>query len=442
MKRNWTVDRRKDHKGETGAGDAPRFNPNTTFLTAEHVEMWRQKVEEIRQGDKSTRGTKRKVATPKKGGKDIVEPKMLVPKSVLDGCEGAYIAADGSRVKASSRFFADTGCMALLCSHDHVLFNVNMQTPGEQQFHVYALLDALLQQLPSWWKLGLLYDVGCQTHRSFAKWNYIPEWEDRFYFGVAVFHAYGHQWACQLWYHPRKREIWGHRDGEGCERYWFDIQLLIPVLRVTGYHRRIYIIDMQVEHITRTKYQKLGEMLQARIHRTASRLRDAEASLAKTPFTIPYLLDQFKQQREYQSKPVERRSKSKATKAVESLITLTGTLETLKRSVRNLHEELNTLANTPGASLHLLRELHERIKAQETTIKLTEESVQRKTSIIRKDQDQSLTLDQIKGNGWLNDRLNLRVIKSQITAKLLDHKHNMKAVDKKIGSRVLGTSGT
>ncbi|KAF9063376.1 hypothetical protein BDP27DRAFT_1232258 [Rhodocollybia butyracea] len=46
-----------------------------------------------------------------------------------------------------------------------------------------------------------------------------------------VFHAYGHGWACQCIYHPRKCKGFGLSDGEGCERLWHSISKLIAYLR-------------------------------------------------------------------------------------------------------------------------------------------------------------------------------------------------------------------
>ncbi|KAF9517314.1 hypothetical protein BS47DRAFT_1371402 [Hydnum rufescens UP504] len=127
--------------------------------------------------------------------------------------------------------------MALLCRHDIALYVANMRTAGEKQFYAFALVVALFKELPEWWTVGILYDIACQIHRSLLKWNFMPEWHSRIVFGVSVFHAYGHQWTCQLWYHPWKSEIWGLSDGEGCERFWSELQRLIPSLRVTGYHQ-------------------------------------------------------------------------------------------------------------------------------------------------------------------------------------------------------------
>ncbi|KAF9509100.1 hypothetical protein BS47DRAFT_1373566 [Hydnum rufescens UP504] len=154
---------------------------------------------------------------------DAVEPGMNVPNLVLDMCGNSFIAADGDRIKASTQWFDDTRLMALLCHHDISLYIANMHTAGEKQFYAFALIAALFKELLEWWTVGILYDIACQIHQSLLKWNFMPEWHSRIVFGVSVFHAYGHQWMCQLWYHPQKSEIWGLSDGEGCERFWSEL---------------------------------------------------------------------------------------------------------------------------------------------------------------------------------------------------------------------------
>ena len=71
---------------------------------------------------------------------DLVEKEMCVPVLVLDGCGQSFIAADERREKASTQFFADTGLMALLCRHDHVLWLINLISAGEKQHYALALL--------------------------------------------------------------------------------------------------------------------------------------------------------------------------------------------------------------------------------------------------------------------------------------------------------------
>jgi hypothetical protein len=165
---------------------------------------------------------------------DHYEGDMNVPASALDACNESFTAADERRVKASTTFFSDTGLMALLCRHDRVLWLVNMTSAGEKQYYAFALIQRLFENLPPTMTVGLLYDIACQLHRSCILWGFLGSYLSRLRFAVSVFHAYGHQWACQVVYHPRKREGFGLTDGEGCERFWSSIRKLIPVLRVSG----------------------------------------------------------------------------------------------------------------------------------------------------------------------------------------------------------------
>jgi hypothetical protein len=180
---------------------------------------------------------KRRRAEPDAEEDDTFEGPLLVPKSALDGCESGFTAADERREKASTRFFDDTALMALLCRHDIVLWVVNMRSAGEKQHYALALMETFFQHLPLTFTVGLLYDIGCQIHRSCVKWNFLDRYLDRLTFGISVFHAFGHQWPCQVIYHPRKCIGFGLSDGEGCERFWHSISKLIAVLRVSGVGR-------------------------------------------------------------------------------------------------------------------------------------------------------------------------------------------------------------
>ncbi|KIK33502.1 hypothetical protein CY34DRAFT_99474 [Suillus luteus UH-Slu-Lm8-n1] len=159
---------------------------------------------------------------------------MHIPVSVLNRCGDSFIAADEKREKASTRFFTDT---ALVCRHDHVLWIANLTSAGEKQHYALALLDRLFKHIPTQMTIGLLYDIGCQLERSCRKWSFLDNSTlSRIAFAVAVFHAYGYQWPCQIVYHPRKRDGFGLSDGEGCERLWSFLKPLIPSLRVSGVH--------------------------------------------------------------------------------------------------------------------------------------------------------------------------------------------------------------
>lgn len=222
---------------KSGRKDPVFEHPQSVFIPSEEVAFMERIVNE-RRGGGAQRGRRKRTAPEMEAADDAdedeVEPGLAVPKSVLDGCEKSFIAADERREKASTTFFADTGLMALLCRHDRVLWLVNMTSAGERQYYALALLDRLFRNLPSNWRMGILYDIGCSIDRSCKKWGFLREWQDRMVFAIAIFHAYGHQWPCQCIYHPRKCEGFGLTDGEGCERFWALLQKLIPGLRVTG----------------------------------------------------------------------------------------------------------------------------------------------------------------------------------------------------------------
>ena len=164
---------------------------------------------------------------------DILEPGMLVPVSVLNKCSNSFTSTDEKRQKASTQFFADTGLMAMLCRHDRVLWTANMTSAGKNQHYIFALLQMLFKHLPCNTTVRILYNIGCQTHRSCVKWGFLQEYQPRMSFTISVFHAFSHQWPCQIVYHPRKRTGFGLTDGEGCERFWSALKKLIPGLRVS-----------------------------------------------------------------------------------------------------------------------------------------------------------------------------------------------------------------
>jgi hypothetical protein len=240
----------KRNKGKGGV-DPPLRHPTSVFVPEDVTQKMDDYVETVRPtreprvkstkpADKSKNTTNSKRAwveeVDDEDDEDRFEHEALpVPKSVLDECEASFTAADERRTKSSTKFFDDTGLMALNCRHDHVLFVVNMKTPGERQSNMLALLEMFFSHLPRGFIVGFLYDIACLLERSARKWGFIPaEYLDRLEFAVSVLHAFGHHWVCQMKYHPRRRCLFGFSDGEGCERFWHAISKLIAYLRVCG----------------------------------------------------------------------------------------------------------------------------------------------------------------------------------------------------------------
>ncbi|KAJ3748458.1 hypothetical protein DFH05DRAFT_1520046 [Lentinula detonsa] len=286
--------------------DPQRTHPNTVFIAEEDVEAWENFVAEVH---------------PSRPMKDF-EDRLKVPGNVLDDCEKSFTAADGTREKASTQFFNSTALMGLLCRHDHVLWLVNMTSPGERQHYTFSLIDTLFKHLPPMWTVGLLYDVACTLKRSSLKWGFLDQYIDRITFAISVFHAYGHGWACQCVYHPRKCKGFGLSDGEGCERFWHSISKLIAYLRVCGHHTRLYTLDSQIHQSDHESLQGFGKWIAQKWQNAEARRIEGNKDVVESQESPEFLQHQWEEQVASQTKPLPRQSQTAGKKAVEEAVRL------------------------------------------------------------------------------------------------------------------------
>ncbi|KAF6751590.1 hypothetical protein DFP72DRAFT_816334 [Ephemerocybe angulata] len=391
--------------------DAPLYHPRTRVLTDKEVKEAQVIVESMRPAPAPRTNT----TEPPKD--DSVETGMKVPSSVLDGCSESFKAADEKRSKASSKFFADTGLMALLCRHDKVLWLANMTTPGERQYYAIALLLKLFRALPSHLTVGILYDIGCQLHRSCTKWDFIPDYMDRIIWGIAIFHAYGHQWPCQLVYHPRKCVGFGLSDGEGCERFWSSIQKLVPPLRVSGYHQRIYTLDLQVDFLKKEGMMELGDWLRRKWDTCMDKKGKAQGVLDSCPFSELELDDFWKDQVATQTRPLVTATVNLAKNTIKSILDLKEHSKTLLVDIKKLDEAI-----AQGELEDVDEVMHERgeLSAKRDDI---EAQIRRKMGQLGVTDKQNLKA--LLGNKYLQVRMQARALKDRIQAKLRDRKFEL-----------------
>ena len=137
------------HHHRWSAGDSPSFYNPAYFLSKQQVDEMGAHIEKQWKKLHKTR-------------------EQVVPDDVIDSCEASYEAANGKKQKASMDSFDDTGLMALICHHDIPLFFANIDTPGEQQKYVLALISHLFALLPSQAMVVTLYDIGCVVERSLS----------------------------------------------------------------------------------------------------------------------------------------------------------------------------------------------------------------------------------------------------------------------------------
>ncbi|KAG6822788.1 hypothetical protein H0H92_012597, partial [Tricholoma furcatifolium] len=120
-------------------------------------------------------------------------------------------------------------------------------------------------------------------------------------------------------YHPRKRQGFGLTDGEGCERVWHSISKLIAVLRVCGYHQRLYTLDRQILNARVDIQERLGQWLVRRHSHALTKRTAAETVLAQCGQTDAYLREQWDNQVKAQTLPLPKQSKNAGRDAVETL---------------------------------------------------------------------------------------------------------------------------
>ncbi|KAJ7663695.1 hypothetical protein B0H14DRAFT_2658723, partial [Mycena olivaceomarginata] len=218
---------------------------------------------------------------------------LLLPRSVLDGCEASFKAANEKREKASTDFFEDTALMALMCQHDRVLF------PRE---HALCRGKAILCDCSR----GDFIPSTSPTTSFCVKWGFLDRFMGRIAWVVSIFHAFGHEWACQLLYHPRKRVGFGFTNGEGAERFWNSIRHLIAHLRICGYHNRLYTLDTQIIPHQEASLFCLGDWIRRRYHHCLQKRTDATKDLRESGKPVAFLQEQWKLQVVAQTKPLPR----------------------------------------------------------------------------------------------------------------------------------------
>lgn len=191
----------------------------------------------------------------------IMEPGMLLPTSVLDDCGNSFIAVDEGREKASTHFFVDMGIMSLLCRHNRCLFAVNMTHKGH---YTLVLLQEFFRHIPANAIFGLLYNIAYQLKQSMLNFSFLSEIFPCMIFAASIFHAYGHQWPCQVKYHPQKCK--------GCKRFWSAFPKLIPLLRASGvcmlsfilcmiFTECCFILDLHIKYLENLSHAQLESWL-------------------------------------------------------------------------------------------------------------------------------------------------------------------------------------
>ncbi|KAG1803292.1 uncharacterized protein BJ212DRAFT_1449924 [Suillus subaureus] len=306
---------------------------------------------------------------------DCYEMGMSVPVSVLDGC-----------------------LMALLCRHDCVLWIMNLTSVGEKQHYLLALLDHLFKHLPPQMTIGLLYDIRCQLEQSCHKWSLLDESIlSQITFAVAVFHTYGHQWPCQIIYHPRKHKA------------------THPPLRVSGFNQHLFVLDTQICHLDMRSLQGFGHWLHWHWIHCQMKKNAALDNLQDLDLNKDMLCVEWKAQIVHQTRPA-------AAKVITTLLALEKTLDAHDTSVHELEAWLHGGHVDDMVKLNL-----QLIDARLRCTKVTNTIRHHRSALGVEDKAE---LEKMKKDVYLTARLNARTVKTRIQDRLRQRKFKLERLER------------
>ncbi|KNE88124.1 hypothetical protein PSTG_18481, partial [Puccinia striiformis f. sp. tritici PST-78] len=152
-----------------------------------------------------------------------------------DKCADSHKAGNDNRNETTWKACDDTGVMGSCCWHDSVVFLANIHGTGENRALPLTILKRFIASRP----VGVMHDLGCSLDKYIDLRKIWPESRHRVKFGTSVFHAYVHEWPCQVKYNPRYQQGWGLSDGESLERLWSSLSPLVSPLRYATRNNRL-----------------------------------------------------------------------------------------------------------------------------------------------------------------------------------------------------------
>jgi hypothetical protein len=167
-----------------------------------------------------------------------------------------------------------SGVMGSVCAHDIPSKFIPI-TNGDGEKYIYAasLIKAFGGDAS---KIRFMYDINC-TFKPWLERNY-KELTCETY-AIPVFHAYGHNFQCQLRFNPRNIEGFGLTDGEGCERLWSYLSPLCNQLKESRKSVFIDTLELHLSHFSTTKNLDLGASISRNLKKMKVLLCDIDLKL-------------------------------------------------------------------------------------------------------------------------------------------------------------------
>ncbi|KAJ7211535.1 hypothetical protein B0H12DRAFT_1312933 [Mycena haematopus] len=330
------------------AGDGPISYDPCHFLSKEKVD-----------------GIRSRIANARK--KQPAKCKPPIPVEIIDACRASWDAANEKQKKVDPKFHDATGLFVVTCRHSQVLFLCNIDTPGEGQQYIVALLEEVNRLLPPQATILQTYDVGCVTDHSFNLHPILSDgFRERVAFALNAMHSFKHQWICQIFYGPRFRPGMGLTDGEGVERLWSRIRKLIPITRHQWNSRRIWMIDHYIVFVNEDGRDNLAEwILRQRDTNLLNKYNTASRALRNCSVPVHELRREWEDQKAAQTS-IRAFAPVRLKRELDKVLALQKHIEEVERSIEDAKKSFAT-SDAGADSLALLRGLqrtHETLSNQ------------------------------------------------------------------------------
>ncbi|KAJ7168055.1 hypothetical protein B0H12DRAFT_1040625, partial [Mycena haematopus] len=262
--------------------------------------------------------------------------------------------------KADPKRYDASGIFVLTCRHSQVLFLADIDTPGEQQQYIVALMEEVISHLPPQATVVQAYDVGCVTDRSINLYPILlPGLRERVSFIVNVMHSYGHQWICQLFYSPRLWRGLGLADLEGVERFWSRIRKLIGMTRSQWNSRRIWTLDQYTSFVNDDGRDNLGAWIIRQQTKNVARKQSSAVKLLRE-CRVPEaeLRQQWAEQKAAQ-RSLRSHAPARLRRKLDQVLRLQTQIDTVEKAIADAKESITDDADASHDSLEICRGLEQ-----------------------------------------------------------------------------------
>ncbi|KAJ6552137.1 hypothetical protein DFH09DRAFT_1281123 [Mycena vulgaris] len=305
------------------AGDGPISYDPSYFISKEKVDRVRERIVNARCGKPAT----------------VTPP---IPQEAIDACEASWDAANEKKQKVDPKRHDASGVFVMTCRHSQVLFLCNIDTPGEQQQYIVALMEEVNTLLPPQATIVQAYDVGCVTDHSL------------------------NLWVCQIVYSPRLRRGLCLTDAEGVERFWSRIRKLIGITRNQWNSRRIWMIDQYAAFVNEEGRDNLGSWIHRQEHKNLVKKRTAATKvLHECGVPEAELRRNWEAQKAAQTS-LRSHAPARLRRELDKVLALQNQIDTVEKSIADVKQSITG----PEASadsitlLHSLEKTHDTLSTQ------------------------------------------------------------------------------